>query len=162
MDGANIMGKTLKYTKLNASSLAGRIGLSTPQRIYDILKGKTKRISPELANKIISSFPEINQTWLLTGVGNMLCTTNNPNNNLPNQSETDNDQNHVDTTTEKLFALVESQGRVIENLAEEIRHLRAELEEVRGYSAVKKSPVDPAKPAETAAYVYIGESVMNK
>ena len=154
MDGANIMGKILKYTKLNASSLAGRIGLSTPQRIYDILKGKTKRISPELANKIISSFPEINQTWLLTGVGNMLCTTNNPNNNLPNQSETDNDQNH--------FALVESQGRVIENLAEEIRHLRAELEEVRGYSAVKKSPVDPAKPAETAAYVYIGESVMNK
>lgn len=76
----------------------------------------------------------------MTGVGNMLCTTNNPNNNLPNQSETDNDQNHVDTTTEKLFALVESQGRVIENLAEEIRHLRAELEEVRGYSAVKKAP----------------------
>lgn len=86
---------------------------------------------------------------------------------LNEESNSDNknyeyNKNSIDMNIDKFLTIIQSQNEMIRQKDEEIRHLRAELEEVRGYSAVKKSPVDPAKPAETAAYVYIGESVMNK
>ena len=67
-----VIAKVLAYTKLNAKQLAERIGLDRPQAIYDILKGKTKSISPAMANKILSVFPEIDRGWLMTGEGDML------------------------------------------------------------------------------------------
>ena len=67
-----IIAKLLTYSKLNAKQFAERIGLDRPQAIYDIIKGKTKSISPSMANKILSVFPEIDRGWLLTGEGDML------------------------------------------------------------------------------------------
>ena len=67
-----VIAKVLAYTKLNAKQLADKIGLERPQAIYDILKGKTKSISPSMANKILSVFPEIDRGWLMTGEGEML------------------------------------------------------------------------------------------
>ena len=67
-----VIAKVLAYTKLNAKQLAELIGLDRPQAIYDILKGKTKSISPAMANKILSVFPEIDRGWLMTGEGDML------------------------------------------------------------------------------------------
>lgn len=67
-----VIAKVLTYTKLNAKQLAERIGLDRPQAIYDILKGKTKSISPAMASKILSVFPEFDRGWLMTGEGSML------------------------------------------------------------------------------------------
>ena len=67
-----VIAKVLTYTKLNAKQLADRIGLDRPQAIYDILKGKTKSISPAMASKILSVFPEFDRGWLMTGEGSML------------------------------------------------------------------------------------------
>ena len=67
-----VIAKELTYTKLNAKQLADRIGLDRPQAIYDILKGKTKSISPAMASKILSVFPEFDRGWLMTGEGSML------------------------------------------------------------------------------------------
>lgn len=67
-----IISNLLKYSNLNAKQFAEKIGLSRPQAVYDILKGKTKSISPSMANKILSVFPEVNRAWLLSGDGAML------------------------------------------------------------------------------------------
>ena len=67
-----IINKLLDYSELNAKQFAERIGLERPQAIYDIQKGKTKSISSSMANKILSVFPELNKSWLLSGEGNML------------------------------------------------------------------------------------------
>ncbi len=67
-----IISKLLNYSELNAKQFAEKIGLERPQAIYDIQKGKTKSISPSMANKILSAFPELNKSWLLSGEGNML------------------------------------------------------------------------------------------
>lgn len=69
-----VIDKLLSYSGLNAKMFAEKIGLDRPQAIYDIIKGKTKNISPNMAVKILSVFPEINRTWLLTGEGEMLNT----------------------------------------------------------------------------------------
>ena len=67
-----IISKLLNYSELNAKQFAEKIGLERPQAIYDIQKGKTKSISQNMANKILSAFPELNKSWLLSGEGNML------------------------------------------------------------------------------------------
>ena len=72
MDGSYIINNILEYSGLNPKSFSEKIGLDRPQAIYDIQKGKTKNISPNMADKIVSAFPEINRTWLLTGEGEML------------------------------------------------------------------------------------------
>lgn len=72
MKAVDVIDNLLVYSGLNPKSLSEKIGLDRPQAIYDIQKGKTKNISPNMADKIASAFPEINRTWLLTGEGEML------------------------------------------------------------------------------------------
>ena len=72
MEGSYVLNKLLEYSKLNGKSFSEKIGLIRPQAIYDIQSGKTQNISASMANKIISAFPEINKSWLLTGDGDML------------------------------------------------------------------------------------------
>lgn len=62
----------LKFSKLNASEFAMKIGTKTTQAIYDLQRGRTKTISSSMADKIISCYPQVNKAWLLTGEGDML------------------------------------------------------------------------------------------
>lgn len=62
----------LEYLKLNAKAFSERLGYERPQIIYDIQKGKTKRISDDLANKITSVFPQVSKSWLLADEGDMI------------------------------------------------------------------------------------------
>ncbi len=55
---------------LNAAQFAKSIGVH-PTQIYDLQTGKTKAISPAMADKIISTYPEFTKAWLLTGEGDM-------------------------------------------------------------------------------------------
>lgn len=73
MDASNvIIEKLLSYSGLSARQFAERIGTKTAQAIYDLQKGRTKSISSDIGNKILSCFPEVNRVWLLTGEGDML------------------------------------------------------------------------------------------
>ena len=58
---------------ISARKLAEKCGY-IPQRIYDIVNGKTRNISHEIASKIVSLYPEINMSWLLTGEGEMIAS----------------------------------------------------------------------------------------
>lgn len=72
MTASEKITELLKYLNINAKSFADRLGYERPQIIYDIQKGKTKRISPDLADKITSVFTQINRSWLLADEGEML------------------------------------------------------------------------------------------
>ena len=69
MDSPRVINFILEKESLKAGTFAKRIGV-TPTQIYDLLSGKTKKISESVANKIISAFPIYNKIWILTGVGN--------------------------------------------------------------------------------------------
>ena len=72
--------KIIDYAGLNAKDFAIRIGAKTPQTIYDLLSGKTRSLSKNVFDKIVSCYPDINDAWLLTGKGAMLNNTpNEPN-----------------------------------------------------------------------------------
>lgn len=85
-----VINKLLSYSGLNAKAFSEKIGLERPQAIYDLLKGKTKSISPAMKNKILSVFTEINPSWLLTGEGEMLRTAINDTTSLPDGRQMDN------------------------------------------------------------------------
>lgn len=72
MNASERINKLLEYTQLNAKDFAFKIGTKTSQAIYDLINGKTKSISRSICDKIISCYPEINESWLVTGKGNML------------------------------------------------------------------------------------------
>lgn len=58
--------------RLIKKTFAEKIGFARPQAIYDVLSGKAKSISEQLANKIVSVFPKYSKAWLMTGEGSML------------------------------------------------------------------------------------------
>lgn len=70
MTDAQRINALLEYTKLNGKNFALGIGLSYPDSIYHIQRGRNG-ISDKLAARIVMAFPEIDKGWLLTGEGNM-------------------------------------------------------------------------------------------
>lgn len=128
-----IMSKVLSYTGLNVKQFSEKIGLKRAQVIYDVLKGKTQRISEKLAIKIISEFPEFRKSWLMTGEGEMLknpaySKTATP---LINAEESatafigDNNKVNADQTIAMLVAEVAAQRRVTEKVLEQNSELLA-------------------------------------
>lgn len=64
------------YSGLSLPKYAKAIGVQTPQAIRDLISGKTKSLSADMQTKILSYMPDINQSWLFTGMGDMLKEPN--------------------------------------------------------------------------------------
>ena len=70
---SEIISSILDREGLKAATFAKSVGV-VPTQIYDLQKGKIKKISEEIADKIISVYPHYNKFWLLTGEGDMLTS----------------------------------------------------------------------------------------
>src|SRR5690606_29393367 len=68
------LDRVIQYFELNVNSFAREIGLNRAERLYQIKKGNYA-ISKNLANIIVERFPEVNESWLLTGEGQMLVSS---------------------------------------------------------------------------------------
>ena len=77
MQGSEKINEILLNLGIKAPTFAKRIGVKY-QRILDIQSGKVKKISGELANYIINTYPQFDKNWLLTGEGSMLKNTDQP------------------------------------------------------------------------------------
>ena len=111
--------KLLDYSNLNVKQFSEKLGMKRGQAIYDIMSGKTRRISEKLANQIISEFPEINRSWLLTGEGEMLKDYSaNSNEHSVSIAGTEIKENKInvnaDETIASLIAEVAAQRRLTE------------------------------------------------
>lgn len=69
--GVEIIEQILQYLDIKAPTFAEEIGVKY-QRIFDIQRGKTKKISADVANLIIARYSKFSIKWLLTGEGEML------------------------------------------------------------------------------------------
>lgn len=66
MNTPEIISKLLEDTGLNASQFAKSVNL-VPTQIYDLKSGKTKKISDEVADKILRVYSQYQKAWLLSG-----------------------------------------------------------------------------------------------
>ncbi len=106
MKASEIIQQIIDNEGFNAKVFSEKLGFERPQVIYDVLKNKTKAISDNLANKIISVFPQYSKSWLLTGEGEMLkkptIVQNNVNgDNLQGQNITLSSDNYMEIIREK-------------------------------------------------------------
>lgn len=137
MTGSDVVNKLLEYSMMNPKKFSEKIGLLRPQAIYDIQNGKTKNISPSMADKIISVFPEIDRGWLLTGEGEMLRESHStsPVGNAAtsaDKSEMQQTQGSPAPTTENitnLIAITREAMAVIREQSAQMNRLITQIEE---------------------------------
>ena len=67
---------------MTVNYFARYIGLTRGENLYRIKRGDNG-ISRDLADRIVSVFPEIDRVWLLTGVGRMLLSDNDRGEQIP-------------------------------------------------------------------------------
>lgn len=72
-----VFNELLKELRMNPKQLSDSLGKERPQWAYDILnENKNVGISKNAAKLICSKYPQINESWLLTGEGEMLIGEN--------------------------------------------------------------------------------------
>lgn len=71
MDTKGILTGILSELGLSTREFADSIGYSLT-KLYDIQRGKTKRLGDDLVALISEKYPKFNRVWLLTGEGDML------------------------------------------------------------------------------------------
>lgn len=76
MTASERIEKLVEHFHTNVKALSELCGYDRPQAFYDILKGKTRNISPNMCDRILSVLPSVNRVWLFTGEG--CITDSNP------------------------------------------------------------------------------------
>lgn len=74
--------EVLAYVKKSANAFAVKIGMLRSESIYHIKRGAFG-ISYDLTERITAQYPEINPTWLLSGVGSLLRNTRGKSSSVP-------------------------------------------------------------------------------
>ena len=70
--------KLIEYSGLSIPKFAVHVGFKTPQAVRELIKGNTKTLSYQAQDKILSAFPEVSPSWLLSGDGDMLLQPSPP------------------------------------------------------------------------------------
>lgn len=69
--GARVLARVLAHIGIKSPTLANNVGVEY-KRVQNVETGKTKKVSGDLASKIVARYPEFSLDWLLTGEGQML------------------------------------------------------------------------------------------
>ena len=77
MDSKAILAGILSELGQNTREFSDNIGYSLT-KLYDIQRGKYRRLNDELVNLILEKYPRFNRIWLLTGEGDMLKPVADP------------------------------------------------------------------------------------
>lgn len=67
--------EVIQRANMSVNSFGRHIGLTRSESLYQIKAGRFG-ISHNLAQRIVEKFPEVSLGWLLSGEGEMLCTSN--------------------------------------------------------------------------------------
>lgn len=65
-----IINEVLQEVGMTAPKFAEVLGINY-QRIFDLMRGRTKKFNPGIANLICEKFPQINKSYLFTGEGSV-------------------------------------------------------------------------------------------
>lgn len=128
MQSSERINEILLNLGIKAPTFAKRIGVKY-QRILDVQNGRVKKISGEVANHIVNTYPQFDINWLLTGEGSMLkdnTGATQTDNTIINPTNTQAMEislamDYIATLKEqlaKMTAIVENQNTVIERLSQ--------------------------------------------
>lgn len=96
-----IRDKLLKALNLGPGEFATALGINY-QRIYDLGSGRTKKFNPGIVKLITSRFPQVNPTFLYSGMGEVLLVNEQSQRPMPS-----NDASEIISMSKKLIELME-------------------------------------------------------
>lgn len=70
--GQIVLRRILEQEGITINTLGTQLGMDRSQALYDIDRGKTRSVSPKMADRILASFPHYSRSWLLSGEGDIL------------------------------------------------------------------------------------------
>lgn len=70
--------EVVRHSGLTIPKFADYVGFATPQTVRELVNGRTKSLSFAVASKILASYPEISETWLKEGSGDMIAPAKSP------------------------------------------------------------------------------------
>ena len=118
------------YLGLSYQAIAKQAGVGTAQSFYSVKAGK-QGISKNMAERIVATWPEISQVWLLTGRGDMLVR---PGNNAGHPGGT----GELVTIERRLLDTILSQQETIRNQAASIKKLASRCRLVEAKQQLKR------------------------
>jgi len=111
----------INWSGLSENAFAKKIGYSSGGSIYNKINGN-RDINIKFITKIANTFPEINKTWILTGIGNMLTNSNTviQRDKQPQNQPNNNSKDELMTPErfDRLLDLMEDQQKAINSLIE--------------------------------------------
>lgn len=136
MDLSERIQALIDYSGLNVTQFAASVGFTTPQAVREMLKGRTKMLSHKSYELLMSAFPEINGTWLLTGEGSMLNSTTHTTNNVTGHNVCGVNVNGRDidikcpTEYETLLNIVNTHNEVVARMQSQIDKAQEQINEL--------------------------------
>lgn len=121
-NNAEIIGIILAENGLSKRKFAEILGIS-PTAIYEILNGKTKKITGNVAKAITEKFPQYSSTWIMTGTGDIHVNNGNVGASARNIGSVT--QNNGD---DRLVDIIKSQQTELSKYGERIDRLITLLE----------------------------------
>lgn len=120
----------IEMSELSASAFAKKIGVKTPQAIYDLLSGKTKTLSSDILVKVTSCYPMLSVEWLMTGVGDMLKPNVQQNSNGDYSPNVYGDKNNVNGVADfsRFIDELAAQRRISERTLDLLEKKDAQIE----------------------------------
>ena len=126
----------LSELQIKIYSFAAKIGINK-QNLYDIRKGKTQKISPTIAKKIVARYPQFKFDWLVSGYGEMYNTqkigdnsNNNVGNNINNSSVSINETKDFTKNSENYHLLLLKKDEQIREKDKQISDLLAIIKDL--------------------------------
>ncbi len=115
----------IEYMGMTLAQFAEHLGVS-PQVLYDIKRGKTKKFSRRMLAIITSKMPEVNREWLLKGKGDMVNSSNNVVQSIDQQYITGNITNHMSTVDKVVADELKALSNQVDKLLEIINKMQDE------------------------------------
>ena len=133
MEASRKIELLLSHFNVSPKVFSEMLGYERPQIIYDIQRGKTRRISEDLARRITDVFTNISKAWLLADDGSMFKETVTQTNSGDNSMQivgSDNTLNCAEVLS-KAIDEIGAQRQLVERSLEQIERLTALLEGMR-------------------------------
>lgn len=143
-----VMTAILKHYGYSPAEFGAKVGYHKSTAFYDMLNGRTKKMSQKTAEIIKSVFPEIRFDFLITGRGSMF-------------EEGTEDDNIEETDTSKvllhLISVIQDQTKELQSLKEEVKSLKLYVANLQPMPAPK-----PYNYEERSRVISDGSTVKNE
>lgn len=127
LDAYQIISEILAFYKINSKQFCTKIGVNLTY-VNDAKNKKTKKITNDVADKILSHYPELNRIWLITGEGEMFSSGNITNTAIGNNNAGDIIQGQTVEVSKTRDELLQSQQRTIELLTNQANKFQEQID----------------------------------